>query len=56
MTLPSRVKEEAEKHKQLDKRLEEVYNAALSKVVGVMNRSKDITSDIKDKLIKEIYK
>lgn len=56
MTLPSQIKEETEKHKQLDKRLEEVYNSALSKAVGVINRSKDIPSDIKDKLIKEIYK
>lgn len=54
--LPSEVRELHEKQKQLDKRIEQVYDAAITKVIGVINRNKELSDELKQKLIKEILK
>ncbi len=56
MTMPSEERAEKESLKQIEKRIEEAYQAAIRKCVGVVNRNKFISDATKQDLIKEFNK
>lgn len=54
--LPSQIKALQDKVKELEFLREAAYTGALRKATEVINRSKLLTEDVKEELVKEVWK